>query len=39
MVNRESRRYTEKVADPDTGSVIHQCEKPLSEKNNKRGGP
>ncbi len=30
-VDREANRYTEKVTDPDTGAVIHECDEPLSE--------
>jgi hypothetical protein len=31
VIDRENNRYVEEVTDPDTGSVIHRCEEPLSE--------
>lgn len=31
VVDRENDHYSEKVTDPKTGEVIHECEEPLSE--------
>lgn len=31
IVDRENDRYFERVEDPETGTVIHQCDEPLSE--------
>jgi hypothetical protein len=36
VTNHESNKYTEKVVDLDTDSVIHQCDEPLSEHHKKR---
>jgi phage FluMu protein Com len=31
VIDRESDQYREKVWDPETGEVIHECEEPLSQ--------
>ena len=31
VVDRRHDRYTEKVVDPHTGKIIHECEEPLRE--------
>lgn len=31
VIDRENDRYIERVIDPKTGAVIHECEEPLSQ--------
>jgi hypothetical protein len=31
IIDRVKDWYSEKVVDPDSGRIIHQCEEPLSE--------
>ncbi len=31
LIDREKNRYREKVTDPSTGKVIHQCDEPLDQ--------
>jgi DNA-directed RNA polymerase subunit M/transcription elongation factor TFIIS len=31
VMDRENNRYHERVVDPATGEIIHECEEPLSE--------
>jgi hypothetical protein len=31
VIDRENNLYSEKIIDPETGRIIHQCEEPLSE--------
>ncbi len=30
-IDRRNNKYTEKITDPKTGEVLHECEEPLSE--------
>ena len=31
LINREANRYQEKVTDPTTGKIIHECDEPLDQ--------
>ena len=31
LIDRAKDHYKEVVTDPDTGSVVHQCDEPLSQ--------
>lgn len=31
VIDRENNQYYEKVVDPDTGEIIHNCDEPLSD--------
>lgn len=31
LIDKDANRYFEKVTDPDTGQVLHECNEPLSE--------
>jgi hypothetical protein len=31
VIDRDNDRYLERVVDPETGAVIHECEEPLSQ--------
>jgi hypothetical protein len=31
LIDREANRYREKVTDPATGAVIHECDEPLDD--------
>jgi hypothetical protein len=34
VTDREAGRFIEKVVDPETSSVVHQCDEPLSKHHN-----
>jgi hypothetical protein len=31
VIDREKNRYTERVTDPATGEVVHECDEPLTD--------
>jgi hypothetical protein len=31
VIDRDNDRYLERVVDPETGTVVHECEEPLSQ--------